>query len=647
MVIVEFKLFISIILPLATILIIVKGDARKILSFLLFGIIAEMASNLIQNYLSIYIADDLYFTANIAPFIEEILKALPVLIFIFAFKPDKQLIYEVGIASGIGFAILENAFILSADIYDTSLGIAFLRGIGSGMMHAVCTLAIAYGMSFIYKKRWFFVPGTFVFLFMAMVYHSIFNTLVQSPFQIIGLLIPIATFIPLIIRIMGTEKGSASANRKWSILSLQNLSAPQKNLVRAGTCFLVITIFVVSIVGVDGSRLTGGKNGIYGLSNNGIDVEAQVKSALASHQQEYDKIYKENVKNEWLKEKYVDVYNQIAEFSRSIQREYQRDAAFAPMKAKSSDTNIVTATASIDALPTTHTVVVEQLAVKANEGAGVSNDSEQESKDAIVIIDGKTYNNNSNELEVNGIKYFLRGVNSRNNYAQITIFMDNDTIFQNLKSFIQDYNKLVEYLTFLYKEDVYSGYDVLTQEQEAEMSEEEIANWNNKAKSGLLAQNRTLGIFLTNIRESFYSNIKSVDGEFQTTSSIGLALDSMTGLLDIDNSKLNTALQKDTLAVHKLFNCNNTDVTDYDYQDVLSRLYNYASNTMTEIKNYAGTTYEPCDSSALGVQIFNLKNKMERIEELMEEYKNKLNKKYESMQDALQKLQELAQSLGL
>lgn len=208
MVIVELKLFISIILPLATILFIVKGDSRKIVAFLLFGIVAELISNVIQNSLYPYVTDGLYFTANIAPVIEEILKALPVLIFVFAYKPEKQLIYEVSIASGIGFAILENAFIIGADIYGTSLGIAFLRGIGAGMMHAVCTLTVGYGMSFIYKKRWFFIPGTFLFMFMAMVYHSVFNTLVQSAYQVIGLCIPIATFVPLIFRIIGNHPGN-------------------------------------------------------------------------------------------------------------------------------------------------------------------------------------------------------------------------------------------------------------------------------------------------------------------------------------------------------------------------------------------------------------------------------------------------------
>ena len=202
MVIIELKIFISIILPLAAVLFIIRGEARTVMLFLLFGITAELVSNCLESGVYQFAVDDSFFTINICPAIEETIKGLPVFIFVFACKPEKQMIFEAGIAVGIGFAILENAFIIASDVYSISLGIAFLRGIGAGMMHAVCTLAVGYGMSFIYKKRRFFVTGIVVFLFMAMVYHSVFNTLVQSPYQVVGLCMPVATFIPLIIRIM-------------------------------------------------------------------------------------------------------------------------------------------------------------------------------------------------------------------------------------------------------------------------------------------------------------------------------------------------------------------------------------------------------------------------------------------------------------
>lgn len=326
MVVVELKLLISIILPLATILFIVKGDSRKIVTFLLFGMIAELASNLIQNYLYIFVADDLYFTTNIGPVIEEILKALPVLIFIFAFKPEKQLIYEVSIASGIGFAVLENIFIIGADIYATSLGIAFLRGIGAGMMHAVCTLAVGYGMSFIYKKRWFFIPGTFLFMFMAMVYHSIFNTLVQSPYQVIGLCIPVATFIPLIIRIIG-KYSDRDANKRFKFIAAGKLPKNHKRIISVAATLAIVSVGVVSYVRSDGARLTGGKNGVYGLENIGIDVDPLVRAALSARQNEYDEIYAKLADKEWEKEAYADLYAKIDNFVNTL-AEYQTTGNF-------------------------------------------------------------------------------------------------------------------------------------------------------------------------------------------------------------------------------------------------------------------------------------------------------------------------------
>lgn len=202
MVIAELKLFISILLPLASILFILRGESRTIMTFLLFGLAAEVLSNCLGSYIFGFSGDSLFFSNNISPAVEEVLKGLPILFLVFAVKPKRQIIYEASIAVGIGFAVMENALIISQDVHSMSLGIAFLRGIGAGMMHAVCTLAVGYGMSFIYRKKRFFVPGTFLFLFMAMVYHSIFNTLVQSQYQPVGLCIPILTFIPLIIHII-------------------------------------------------------------------------------------------------------------------------------------------------------------------------------------------------------------------------------------------------------------------------------------------------------------------------------------------------------------------------------------------------------------------------------------------------------------
>ena len=99
---------------------------------------------------------------------------------------------------GVGFALLENAyFLLSYDNF--GMLIAIIRAFGAGLMHGMCTLLVGVGISFVKKKSKMFAVGTFGLLSTAIVYHGIYNILIQSEFSIVGALLPIATYIPFLI----------------------------------------------------------------------------------------------------------------------------------------------------------------------------------------------------------------------------------------------------------------------------------------------------------------------------------------------------------------------------------------------------------------------------------------------------------------
>ena len=76
---------------------------------------------------------------------------------------------------------------------------AVIRAFGSGLMHGMCTLLVGTGISFVKKKSKMFAVGTFGFLSTAIVYHGIYNILIQSKYSIIGALFPIVTYIPFLI----------------------------------------------------------------------------------------------------------------------------------------------------------------------------------------------------------------------------------------------------------------------------------------------------------------------------------------------------------------------------------------------------------------------------------------------------------------
>ena len=158
--------------------------------------------------------DRQFFSCNIAPFFEEVFKAFPILIFVFVYKPERRMLYECSVMVGIGFAILENAFILGGMSEAVSLLDALMRGLGAGLMHGLCTLAVGYGMSFVHTKRKLFRTGTVAMLAVATVYHATYNTIVLSSHLWMGVLLPVLTLVPVLILMDKTEKRRKAGKMK-------------------------------------------------------------------------------------------------------------------------------------------------------------------------------------------------------------------------------------------------------------------------------------------------------------------------------------------------------------------------------------------------------------------------------------------------
>jgi flagellar hook-associated protein 2 len=105
--------------------------------------------------------------------------------------------------------------------------------------------------------------------------------------------------------------------------------------------------------------------GIYGLSGSGIDVESMVKVGMMTKQSQYDKLYKKEVKDEWIKEAYSSVYSDLQTFNSSTMSSYKMSSKTNPMLASSTTSTVATATANADAASMSHSVTVTQLASNA------------------------------------------------------------------------------------------------------------------------------------------------------------------------------------------------------------------------------------------------------------------------------------------
>ena len=193
-------LFISFAAPVLMALLISGKKIRKGLLFLFIGMTVCLFCGEFNTFIFDLLPYDMqYFTSNFTPLFEEFFKAIPILLYAIVFKPNKKTLLECSVLVGVGFAVLENAIILGGSVSNLSIGLALVRGFGTGVMHCVCTLNIGYGMSFVNTKRKLLYVGTVAVLIVSIIYHSIYNTLMYSPYQLTGFLLPIFTFIPVVI----------------------------------------------------------------------------------------------------------------------------------------------------------------------------------------------------------------------------------------------------------------------------------------------------------------------------------------------------------------------------------------------------------------------------------------------------------------
>ena len=191
--------FIAVTVSLALMLPLMEKKLRRLITFMIVGIFCCLFVSELNNILlEAFRSDMFYVTTTITPVTEEVVKMLPILFLAIVISDDRRVIIPHSFAVGVGFALLENVVILTQNVENVTILWALVRGFGSGLVHGICTVMVGWGISYIKKRRKFFYCGTFALLSAAITYHAIYNLLVQSDYQYVGIVLPLLTYIPII-----------------------------------------------------------------------------------------------------------------------------------------------------------------------------------------------------------------------------------------------------------------------------------------------------------------------------------------------------------------------------------------------------------------------------------------------------------------
>ncbi|MCR5674553.1 MAG: flagellar filament capping protein FliD [Lachnospiraceae bacterium] len=120
----------------------------------------------------------------------------------------------------------------------------------------------------------------------------------------------------------------------------------------------------------------------------------------------------------------------------------------------------------------------------------------QAGADAAIELNGVKYTSKDGNFNINGLSI------TANKIGETTLTTKNDTsgIYDMVKDFIKGYSELMNEMSKLYNADSAKSYKMLTEEQKDAMSDDEIEDWENKIKDGLLSRDSTLGDVSTAMR---------------------------------------------------------------------------------------------------------------------------------------------------
>ena len=210
----------------------------------------------------------------------------------------------------------------------------------------------------------------------------------------------------------------------------------------------------------------------------------------------------------------------------------------------------------------------EKIGIDEGLGQALFGDSSNYEKgtDAVftATVNGKQmeYTRSSNTADLDGMTVTFEGtfnVDGTEKGADVTFTTktDTDTVFNAIKSMVDDYNAMVTEIKKAYSDMPLqktngSKYEPLTSEDEEGMTESEIEAYEEKAKTGILFMDRDLSSLYSALRDAVVSS--GADGAYLRSIGINTSYEDGLTTISLDEKALREALETDLDGVANAFN---------------------------------------------------------------------------------------------
>lgn len=288
--------------------------------------------------------------------------------------------------------------------------------------------------------------------------------------------------------------------------------------------------------------------------------------------------------------------------------------------------------------------ILKGLGLSTNDGA-----IKMEGEDAQIKVNGAEFTSSSNTFSINGMTISAKELTETGKPVKLVTDTDVDAIYDNIKSFVKEYNELINEMDSLYNAEKAKGYEPLTDEEKEALSDEEVEKWEKKIKDSLLRRDSTLSS-LGSAMKTVMKLTFDVDGETMSLSNFGIGTanyftseDNKKNALHIDGDEEDDISSSNEDKLRAMIASDPDKVQDF-FTQLATKLYDELGNKMKSTTlSSAFTVY---NDKQMKDELEDLDDKIDKWEDYVTEQEDYWYRKFTEMETALSKLQSQTSALS-
>lgn len=263
--------------------------------------------------------------------------------------------------------------------------------------------------------------------------------------------------------------------------------------------------------------------------------------------------------------------------------------------------------------------------------------------DAEIYLNDVKYTNSKNTFEINGLTITAQQETGAEEIT-LTTAEDTDGIFNMIKNFFTEYNKLINEMDGLYNADSAKGYEPLLSEEKSGLADSEIEEWEKKIKDSLLRRDSTLRD-VTDAMKTVMMQGATVNGKRMYLSDFGIntlgffnAADNEKGAYHIYGDKDDPAVANQGDDELRTMIATDPETVQKFFAGLSKNLYDKLTDKMKSIKD-TSSAFTVYNDKTMQKEYDDYKDKIKKEENKLNDLIDNWYKKFSAMETAMAKLQ--------